>query len=163
VALARRRLRKVSHGGTRTGIKGNEMGKYEPRFDLDFSRGLIGEHLVETFLADLVGKKIEVKTDYRVNETGNVYVETWQYSQPDTSDKKQSGINVSEAEYYCFGSPSGDGFIMIKTSVLKEFIRNTNPREARQTIASKETKASIGRLIPLADLLASIGLAKKGN
>jgi hypothetical protein len=141
-------------------MKGKEMGGYEPRFDVDFTRGKVGEDLVETFLADLVGKKIEIKTDYRINETGNVYLETWQYSEPDTSDKKQSGINVSEAEYYCFGSPTGEGFIMIKTSVLKEFIRNTNPREARQPIASKETKASIGRLIPLANLLASIGLAK---
>jgi hypothetical protein len=50
---------------------------------------------------------------------------------------------------------------MVKTSVLKEFISNTQPREARQTIASKETKASIGRLIPLANLLSSIGLARK--
>jgi hypothetical protein len=141
-------------------MKGKEMGGYEPRFDVDFTRGRVGEELVETFLADLAGKKVEVKTDYRVNETGNVYLETWQYSQPDASDKKQSGINVSQAEYYCFGSPTGDGFVMVKTSVLKEFIRNTNPREARQPIASKETKASIGRLIPLNDLLRTMGLAK---
>lgn len=136
------------------------MGGYEPRFDVDFTRGRIGEELVETFLADLAGKKVEVKTDYRVNETGNVYVETWQYSKPDASDKKQSGINVSQAEYYCFGSPTGDGFVMVKTSVLKEFIRNTNPREARQPISTDKTNASIGRLIPLADLLGAIGLAK---
>jgi hypothetical protein len=139
------------------------MAGYEPRFDVDFTRGRVGEELLETFLADLIGKKVEVKTDYRVNETGNVYVETWHYSEPDASDKKQSGINVSQSEYYCFGSPTGDGFVMVKTSVLKEFIRQTNPRETRQPIASKETKASIGRLIPLADLLATIGLAKKGS
>ena len=139
------------------------MGKYEPRFDVDFTRGRVGEELVETFLADLAGKKIEVKTDYRIGETGNVYVETWQYSKEDASDKYQSGINVSQAEYYCFGSPTGDGFVMVKTSVLKEFISNTQPREARQPIASKETKASIGRLVPLADLLCSIGLSRKEN
>ena len=136
------------------------MGKYEPRFDVDFTRGRVGEELVETFLADLAGKKVEVKTDYRVNGTGNVYVETWQYSEPDASDKRQSGINVSEAEYYCFGSPTGDGFVMVKTSVLKQFISNTNPREARQPISTDKTNASIGRLIPLADLLGFIGLAK---
>lgn len=139
------------------------MTGYEPRFDVDFTRGRVGEDLVETFLADLIGKKVEVKTDYRIGETGNVYVETWQYSEPDASDKKQSGINVSEADYYCFGSPTGDGFVMVKTSVLKEFISNTHPREARQTTATAHTNASIGRLIPLADLLASIGLARKGN
>ncbi len=137
------------------------MGGYEPRFDVDFTRGRVGEELLETFLADLAGKKVEVKTDYRVNETGNVYVETWQYSKPDASDKRQSGINVSKADYYCFGSPTGDGFVMVKTSVLKQFISNTNPREARQPISTDKTNASIGRLIPLAELLASIGLARK--
>lgn len=139
------------------------MSKYEPRFDVDFTRGRVGEELVETFLADLAGKKVEVKTDYRIGETGNVYVETWQYKNEDASDRYQSGINVSQAEYYCFGSPTGEGFVMVNTSALKEFIRNTNPRETRQPISTDKTNASIGRLIPLADLLASIGLAKKGN
>lgn len=134
---------------------------YEPRFDFDFQRGLVGENLVETFLGELQGKKIEVKTDYRVNETGNVYVETWQYSEPDESDKKQSGINVSESDYWCFASPTGDGFIMVKASVIKELIRDTNPREVRQPIASAKTKASIGRILPVADILARIGLFKK--
>jgi hypothetical protein len=134
---------------------------YEPRFDFDFQRGLVGENLVETFLGELQGKKIEVKTDYRVNETGNVYVETWQYSEPDESDKKQSGINVSESDYWCFASPTGEGFIMVKASVIKELIRDTNPREVRQPIASAKTKASIGRILPVADILARIGLFKK--
>lgn len=137
--------------------------KYEPRFDVDFTRGRVGEELVETFLGDLVGKRVEVKTDYRIGETGNVYVETWQYSEPDASDKKQSGINVSEAEYWCFASPTGDGFLMVKASALKDFIREEDPKETRQPIASKETKASIGRLVSVADLLARIGLSKKGS
>jgi hypothetical protein len=139
------------------------MGKYEPRFDVDFTRGRVGEELVETFLADLAGKKVEVKTDYRIGETGNVYVETWQYSNPDASDKYQSGINVSESDYYCFGSPTGEGFVMIKTEALKRFLRENETRETRQPITTDKTNASIGRLVPLAELLASIGLAKKGN
>jgi hypothetical protein len=134
---------------------------YEPRFDVDFTRGLVGEELLETFLADLQGKKIEVKTDYRVGETGNVYVETWQYSKADESDKKQSGINVSESEYWCFASPTGDGFIMIKASVIKDVITETSPREVRQPVATAHTKASIGRIVPVTDLLTRIGLFKK--
>jgi hypothetical protein len=134
---------------------------YEPRFDVDFTRGLVGEELLQTFLADLQGKKIEVKTDYRVGETGNVYVETWQYSKADESDKKQSGINVSESDYWCFASPTGEGFIMIKASVIKELISTTNPREVRQPIATAQTKASIGRILPVTDLLTKIGLFKK--
>jgi hypothetical protein len=136
------------------------MGNYEPHFDLDFARGRIGEELAGTFLADLADKKIEVKTDYRVGETGNVYVETWQYSRPDESDKKQSGINITESEYFCFASPSVQGFIMIKTQALKEVIRDTNPREVRQPISNANSNASIGRVVPVVDILAKIGLAR---
>jgi len=132
----------------------------QPHFDFDFARGKIGEDLVETFLNDLRGKKIEVKTDYRVGETGNVYVETWQYHKPDASDKKQSGINITEAEYFCFASPFGEGFIMVRTDTLKDVIRETNARETRQPIINNRTNASIGRLVKVSDIMKKIGLWK---
>jgi hypothetical protein len=131
---------------------------YEPHFDIDFARGRVGENLVETFLSALQGGKIEVKTDYRVGETGNVYVETWQYRQPDASDKKQSGINITESDYYCFASPNAEGFIMIKTSALKEVIRQTNPPETRQPKINENTNASIGRLVKVKDIMSALGL-----
>jgi len=130
----------------------------EPHFDIDFTRGKVGEDLLATFLADLQGKKIEVKTDYRVSETGNVYVETWQYSKPDASDKRQSGINITQSDYYCFASPTGQGFIMITTEALKEVIRETQARETRQPIINSHTNASIGRLVKVSDILAKLGL-----
>lgn len=130
----------------------------EPHFDIDFARGKVGEDLANTFLADLEGKKIEVKTDYRVTETGNVYIETWQYHKEDASDKKQSGINITKADYYCFASPHGNGFIMIKTDALKEVIRETNPREVRQSRINPKTNASFGRLVKVADIMKKIGL-----
>ena len=130
----------------------------EPHFDIDFARGKVGEDLVETFLADLVGKKIEVKTDYRVSETGNVYVETWQYHKEDASDRKQSGINITQADYYCFASPDASGFVMIKTEALKEIIREQQCVEVRQTRINPKTNASFGRLVKMSDILAKIRL-----
>jgi hypothetical protein len=130
----------------------------EPHFDIDFARGKVGEDLAETFLADLQGKKIEVKTDYRVSETGNVYVETWQYHKEDASDKKQSGINITHSDYYCFASPDATGFIMIKTEALKEVIKETNPREARQSRINARTNASIGRLVRITDIMKKLKL-----
>lgn len=130
----------------------------DARFDIDFARGRVGEELAETFLADLQGKTIEVKTDYRVSETGNVYVETWQYHKQDASDKVQSGINITESDYYCFASPDATGFIMIKTDALKEVIRETNPREAKQSRINPRTNASIGRLVRVADIMKKIKL-----
>jgi hypothetical protein len=49
---------------------------------------------------------------------------------------------------------------MIKTEALKEVIRDTNPREVRQSIINANTNASIGRIIPVVDILAKIGLSK---
>jgi hypothetical protein len=130
----------------------------EPHFDIDFARGKVGEDLVQTFLADLVGQKIEVKTDYRVTETGNVYVETWQYHKEDASDRKQSGINITQADYYCFASPDASGFVMIKTEALKEIIREQQCIEVRQTRINPKTNASFGRLVKMSDILAKIRL-----
>lgn len=133
----------------------------QPHFDLDFTRGKVGEDLVATFLADLEGKKIEVKTDYRVRETGNVYVETWQYSKPDASDKRPSGINITQAEYFCFASPTGQGFLMVKTEALKDVLRGVNPPESRQPKINPHTNASIGRLVRVSDILSYLGLWKQ--
>jgi hypothetical protein len=130
----------------------------QPDFDVDFSRGKVGEDLLNTFLADLKGKTIEVKTDYRVTETGNLYIETWQYHKEDASDKTQSGINISKADYYCFASPDATGFIMIKTDSLKEVIRDTRAREVRQSRINAKTNASFGRLVKVADIMKKIGL-----
>lgn len=132
--------------------------KYQPHFDIDFERGLVGERLVDTFLNQLAGSKIEVKTDYRVGETGNVYVETWQYRNADLSDKKQSGINITEADYFCFASPSGGGFIMVTTDLLKELMREIDPPESRQPVVGERSNASVGRLVPVDAILRKIGL-----
>jgi hypothetical protein len=133
---------------------------YEPRFDFDYARGKVGENLVGSFLEALQGGTIEVKTDYRVTETGNVYVETKQYKQPDKSDIKLSGINTTEADYWCFASPDGTGFIMVKTETLKQVIRNTKPREVSQPKFSALTSASTGRIVSIVEILKAIKLYK---
>jgi hypothetical protein len=125
----------------------------EPHFDIDFTRGMVGEDLVNTVLGKLQGKKIEVKTDYRIPETGNVYIETWQYHAEDESDIKKSGINITKAEYWCIASPTGKGFLMIETDALKEVIRDTNPREVRQSRINPNTNASKGRLVKMIDIM----------
>lgn len=135
------------------------MSSYQPDFDHDFRRGQVGENLVNTFLADLQGKTIETKTDSRAWETGNLYIETWQY-RGDESQRYQSGINISKADYWCFASDKGNGFIMITAEALKEVIKETNPPETRQPIWNEATMASIGRLVKVSDIVKKIGLGK---
>lgn len=128
------------------------MTGYEPRFDLDYSRGLVGERLVGSFLEALAGSRIEVKTDHRVLETGNVFVETHQ--QVFGQDWKPSGINVSEAEFYSFAGPSGNGFVTVRTDVLKDLARAC-PR-GNVVSRSRESSSARGRLVKISDIIELI-------
>jgi hypothetical protein len=127
---------------------------YQPAFDIDFKRGLVGENLTKTFLNDLAGSLIEVKTDYRAHETGNVYVETHQYPKGQLEQHQLSGINLSEADWYVFAGPASTGFIAIKKDELMRLVIEAPRAEiAAQNINSNQTR---GRLVRLVDIMATI-------
>lgn len=130
---------------------------YQPHFDIDFRRGLVGEELVGTFLEALSGSRIEVKTDYRAHETGNVYVEAWQQNRK--GDWVKSGLNVTESEWFVFAGPSGDGFVAIKSDKLLELAHQG--KRASIDIASADTRPTRGRLVKLEDIIRAI--FRKGN
>ena len=124
---------------------------YQPAFDIDYRRGLIGEDLVNTFLVDLAGSLIEVKTDYRAHETGNVYVETHQYPRNNPEQAIPSGINISQANWYVFASPHQTGFIAIPKQHLLRLAFNAPRAEiAAKNINSNQTR---GRLVAIQDIL----------
>jgi hypothetical protein len=127
---------------------------YQPDFDIDFQRGLIGEDLHKEFLFGTH----EVKTDFRTAETGNFYIETRQQNQ---TREWLSGINTTKADFWVQASPLGFGGIYIRTEVLKELLRTVNPPETRQPILSDRTNSSIGRLVKLNDLLWALGIRKR--
>jgi hypothetical protein len=67
-------------------------------FDIDLRFGQAGEQTVANLLTI---ETVEVKTDRRWKETGNVYIETYFYS---LSQKEYipSGINISKATHWAF-------------------------------------------------------------
>jgi hypothetical protein len=69
-------------------------------WDLDFKDGQKGETFVATILNGAI-ETVEVKTDRRWKETGNVFVETDCYYQT-TDDWRKSGINITKATHYAF-------------------------------------------------------------
>ena len=140
-----------------------ENGKNQPHFDIDLERGKVGETSTEEAYNSLVSGKVEVKTDYRTHETGNWYVETWSYRQPDTSDKVESGINVTKSDWWVQASTDGDVLIWIKTDRLKKEMREMNPRETHQPISNLHSKASIGRLVNVKDFLQRVGMLKRND
>lgn len=128
------------------------MSGYQPHFDIDYRRGLVGEHLVGSFLESLAGSLIEVKTDYRAHETGNVYVEGWQ--QNVAGDWYRSGINVSTADFYVFAGPNADGFIAIRKERLME-LAMAAPR-AEILVNNRNTRATKGRIVKVAEIIEVI-------
>lgn len=121
----------------------------QPHFDIDFDRGRVGESLVEELPEAISQGKVEVKTDYRAIDTGNFYIETWQYGREDESDKRQSGINVTKADSWAFVIPQTKAIYLITTEDLKTLMRSNSYRETRQPRINSNTNASIGRLVPV--------------
>jgi hypothetical protein len=127
---------------------------FEPRFDVDLERGNVGEELLDLFFADGEDNNMfEVKTDYRINETGNIYVETHKYRKPDQSDAVLSGINVTEAKWWVQASPDGVAMFIVKTEHLRKYIELVNPPKSAQPIANSHSAASLGVLIPMRGLM----------
>lgn len=128
------------------------MAGYEPHFDIDYRRGLVGEELVGTFLQALAGSLIEVKTDYRAHETGNVYLETHQKSP--RGEWYKSGINATKADWFVYAGPSASGFMVLKTNRLLELAKD-KPKVNVNT-ENENTRATHGRLIKLDDMVKAI-------
>lgn len=87
--------------------------KHNNDFRYDLKLGLKGESHLARILTD---KKIEVKTDFKAMQTGNVFVEYESRNNPIV-------IATTEAEYYAF-IISNETIILIETERLKELCRN---------------------------------------
>ena len=135
---------------------------YAPDFDIDVKRGEVGEELTASILSEI--DTVEVKTDYRANETGNVYIEVYSYRKRDRSDLKLSGISSSKANWWSFASPVSNGLEIIRTEDLRDLVRENYTRyKVLQPIVSEKTAASIGVALPMKLIIERIGLESQGN
>lgn len=130
---------------------------YAPDFDIDVKRGEVGEELTASILGQI--DTVEVKTDYRASETGNVYIECYSYRRGDRKDLKTSGISTTKANWWAFASPSGNGLVFISVKDLKDLVASNYTRfKVTQPIVSEKTAASIGVALPMKMILERIGL-----
>ena len=102
-----------------TGIKHWRNTLKDSNWDLDLRAGLTGESRV----ADLLSlDTVEVKTDRRWHETGNVYIETecWYVG---TQSWEPSGIRVSKATHWAFVLE--DSVLIVPLHRLKEAVHDS--------------------------------------
>ena len=86
-------------------------------FDLDLSVGHDGEALVQSLLTG--GKTIEVKTDLRWKDTGNLYIETvcWSHN---NNEWYPSGLSSTKAKYWAFVLEGA--IFMVLTDTLRKAV-----------------------------------------
>ena len=135
---------------------------FEPRFDRDMERGEVGEALLDLLFQDSQDPNvtIEVKTDYRANETGNFYVETEKYRKPDASDAVPSGIYGTHSKWWGQASPDGTAILLIKTDALRDYIELVQPPKSAQPRANAYSAASKGVLISIKGLMRYLKMGK---
>ena len=123
----------------------------DSNWDLDLRAGLLGESVVADILkADTV----EVKTDRRWYETGNLYIETECYYKSSNS-WEPSGIAVSKATHWAFVLE--DSVLIVPTFRLREAIHE-HPRPITCNIPPNPSR---GHLVTPALLIELIRLAKQ--
>lgn len=128
------------------------MTDYQPDFDIDFRRGVVGERIIGTFLEQLAHATFEVKTDYGAWKTGNHYVETHQ--QRSDGSWVPSGINKTKADWWCIAGPKEHGFVAIAVDDLKVLALQASKSE--QPTRGNRSNPTKGRLVKMRDIVGRV-------
>jgi hypothetical protein len=112
---------------------------YKSDFEYDLAVGMLSEKALGEILDN---KTIEVKSDIKARDTGNLFIEY-------ESRGKPSGISRTKADFYCFDI--GHLFILIETQKLKDIIRPLLGTSSEKLGGDENT--SKGILLPLTKIL----------
>jgi len=114
-------------------------------WDIDLRDGLAGENSIRELLQI---QTIEVKTDRRWKETGNLYIEIYCYKQK-TQSWEKSGLAVSKASHWAF--PLGEATMIITRETLIQAVL----KNGRKIECKIEPNPSRGYLIKPEQILAT--------
>lgn len=124
---------------------------YEPRFDIDYERDRQGELFVHDIIRLLQTESVEVKTDERAKDTGNVYVE---YECLRGGEYVKSGLATTDADAWVFVLEKGDLAVFVSTLMLRELAREAY-KKGRLRECVRGSHPTRGVVIPLAELVSA--------
>jgi hypothetical protein len=134
-------------------MKAKTVTGYEPRFDIDLKRGKVGENKTLDIIDAINEGRIEVKTDYGVWKTGNLYIEYEKQNRQ--GDWVASGIASTEADYWAFAFK--DGAIFVETSRLKQLVaKHLESGNIGFRPGNSHSAGSRGVKLPLDDLTSTL-------
>ena len=119
-------------------------------FDLDLATGQEGEQLVEQLLTS--GKTIEVKTDLKWKETGNLYIETTCWSH-NNEEWYASGLSATKASYWAFVLEGS--ILLVPTETLKKVV-TVRGRAINCNIQPNPSKGYLIKVEDIMDALKSL-------
>ena len=115
--------------------------KYSSSFTYDLH---LGEQ-AEDWAKELFGNtKVEVKTDAKAQETGNMFIEVYSRNIP-------SGISTTTADYWVYRIEGKGTAIIISTKRLRQIVKETYKLNGFTKGGDNDT--SLGVLVPLVNLL----------
>ena len=118
-------------------------------WDLDYRAGSLGENITDEIVKGIVEGTVEVKTDRRWKETGNLYIETECFYRRSNS-WQPSGLSVSKASHYAFVL---EGLVLtVPTSLLKDVVE----QKGREIKCNIQPNPSKGYLIKVSDLVTAV-------
>lgn len=125
------------------------QGCAEKAFDVNLAEGRVSEQWLNSILKS--NDKIEIKTDYKVSETGNVAIEFEDRGKP-------SGIKTTRAEWWCIVL-AGDIYekkraILIRTEELLQIAQTCH------IISGGDNDEAKSWLVPLNKLLKPIKIGQ---
>ena len=127
---------------------------YVPHFDLDLSIGKRGEKHALAIIDGIQNGTVEVKTDERAADTGNLFVE---FKQKARNGKWiDSGINKTTATFWCYVIYGDDLALFVPTDVLRHYAEKH--RWVEMPRGSNPTR---GYLVPVADLVSYLGYRER--
>ncbi len=115
-----------------------------PNWENDLAFGESGEQRVIETLRSLGNGKVEVKTDRRAEQTGNVYIEYECNGCP-------SGLKTSDADWWAF--VLGNRVVFIPSQELRELANHYAQMPARRKEQTRGTHTTKGIVIPIERLV----------
>ena len=132
----------------------NRLAKgYHPKFDIDFAIGREGEENVLNLLEGIRLGTVEVKTDVRAADTGNLYLEYECLGKP-------SGIQTSKADAWAFVLGNGGFVNIVPTDVLRYLYTQLVGHKKYCREMARGARPTRGVLIPLKHMHEMCILAK---
>jgi hypothetical protein len=124
---------------------------YEPRWDIDLERGQVQETLVRRLVSSEPDHfTLEVKGDYRAQDTGNHFIEVQQRGR--NGAWRDSGIRTTESDYWAVALPDGV-VVMVPTAKVRRLAEAAvDAGDTREM--NRGDNPTVGAIVPLSKLVA---------